>query len=424
MRSPEVEAVVLDPVADALEAFRRGNIVIVADDPDREDEGDFIAAAELVTDEAVNFILTHGRGLLCVAVNSEIADQLALPALPIAGNDPHGTAFTVSVDLDVPGSTGISAGDRASTIRGLSSCDAVASHFRRPGHVFPLRGRDGGLAARRGHTEAAVELTRLTGLRPAAAICEILNPDGTMARRGDLRRLANRFALPLVSIAALAECAARGTGLRRAATATLPTHVGRFTLHVYDNGAGTEHLALVYGNPAASTAPLIRVHSECLTGDTFGSVRCDCGEQLKASMQRIAAAGHGVVVYVRDHEGRGIGLTDKIRAYALQDSDGLDTIDANLALGLPVDGRKWEVAAAILHDLGVVKVRLLTNNPAKREGLVRNGIGVVEQIALEEGLCPENARYLETKRKRLHHALGVPRPEVTGMPLQLARASE
>jgi 3,4-dihydroxy 2-butanone 4-phosphate synthase/GTP cyclohydrolase II len=323
------------------------------------------------------------------------------------GDDPRGTAFTVSVDLRVGTTTGISAAERAATARALADPTRTAADFTRPGHVFPLRARPGGVLERRGHTEAAVDLTRLAGTAPTAVISEIVNDDGTMARRPDLRRFAQRHGLPLITVADLIRHRRRTERLvHRGVGTTLPTRHGEFRLHCYTSVLdGTEHLAVVRGDVTDGHDVLVRVHSECLTGDAFGSARCDCGDQLDAALARIAAADRGVVVYLRGHEGRGIGLARKLQAYNLQDS-GLDTVDANLSLGLPVDSREYDIGAQILSDLQIHSVRLLTNNPAKSRGLTEYGIDVVSREPLVTAPGPHSVEYLRTKRDRLGHELG------------------
>jgi 3,4-dihydroxy 2-butanone 4-phosphate synthase/GTP cyclohydrolase II len=400
-------------LAAAVAAFRRGEPVLVVDDEDRENEGDLIAAAELMTPELMAFIVRHTGGVVCVAMESGRLEELRLPQMVEDSEDPKGTAFTVSVDLRTGISTGISAADRAATVRALSDPASVAEDFVRPGHVFPLRARAGGVLERAGHTEAAVDLTRLAGLRTVAVISEVVNDDGTMARRADLRRFAARHDLQLISVADLARHQRSAEPVvRRAARTSLPTDHGTFDAYCYTGAADpVEHMALVMGDVRDGRDVLVRVHSECLTGDLFGSHRCDCGEQLDAALRRIAAAGRGVLVYLRGHEGRGIGLANKMRAYELQ-AQGLDTLDANLALGLPVDLRRYEVAAQVLLDLGVHSVRLMTNNPDKTRDLVEHGVAVSSREPIVVVPGPANVRYLRAKRDRLGHELGALDDEV------------
>jgi 3,4-dihydroxy 2-butanone 4-phosphate synthase/GTP cyclohydrolase II len=384
-------------VPQAVEAIRRGEMVVVVDDPGRENEGDFVMAAQHATADAVNHMITHGRGLLCVPAESGRLDALGLPEL--AADASADTAFTVSVDLDEPGNTGISAADRARCIRRMTDPRAHAAEFRRPGHVFPLRAKAGGVLQRRGHTEAAVDLARLAGLEAAGVICEILAEDGSMARGPQLAAIAARHGMPLISVADLV--AYRLPAVQRLSAASIPTPFGTFRAVAYQGSA--EHVALVYGEPGKATEPLVRVHSECLTGDLFASLRCDCGLQLRMALRRIAEEGVGVLVYLRGQEGRGIGLPAKLDAYALQDA-GRDTVQANLDLGLPVDARDYGDAARILLDLGVASVRLLTNNPAKTDALRAVGV-TTRAVALRTVPNPYNGRYLRTKRDLLGHDL-------------------
>lgn len=404
-------------VAGALEGLRAGRPVLVLDDEDRENEGDLVLAAEFATVEWLAFLIREAGGFVCVAMAAERLDALEIPLMVDANTSRQGTAFTVSVDA-ASVTTGVSAAERAATVRALVNPATSPADLVRPGHVFPLRAADGGLRERRGHTEAAVELCRLAGLEPAAVIVEVMNPDGTMARRAELAAFAAAHDLPLVTVGEIAAFLAAQGGARspvwparpaevrpavvRVAESLLPTVHGRFRMVVYGAGDGPNDLALVLGEPAADGA-LVRVHSECLTGDVLGSLRCDCGPQLGRSLATIAAEGSGILVYLRQ-EGRGIGLANKARAYALQDA-GLDTVDANLALGFPADLRDYGRAGAILADLGVDRVRLLTNNPAKVHGLEAAGIGVLERRPLEVAAGPDNAAYLETKRVRLGHLL-------------------
>ncbi len=401
-----------ETVLHAVDAIRRGEMVVVVDDPDREDEGDFVMAAQWATPAAVNHMITHGRGLLCLPMESARLDELGVPDMP--SDAAADTAFTVSIDLDRPGSTGISAADRARCIRHAVDPRARPGDFRRPGHVFPLRARPGGVLERRGHTEAAVDLARLAGLVPAGVICEILAADGSMARGPQLTEIARRHGMPLVSVADLVAYRQRlAPAVRRLSAADIPTPFGTFRAIAFSGTGGSEHVALVRGDPAGATAPLVRVHSECFTGDVFASLRCDCGLQLRSALRRIADEGTGVLVYLRGHEGRGIGLPAKLAAYQLQDA-GRDTAQANLDLGLPVDSRDFGDAAQILLQLGVPAVRLLTNNPAKTDCLRVGGVEV-HAVPLRTVPTPHNVRYLRTKRDVLGHDLaGDPTPATVG----------
>lgn len=394
------------PISEAIEAIRRGEIVVVVDDEDRENEGDLIMAAEAATTEKVAFFVKHTSGVICVALTGERCDDLGLPLMVADNTEYQLTAFTHSVDYRHGTTTGISAGDRTATMVNLADPNVVWSDFNRPGHIFPLRARDGGVLKRAGHTEAAVDLAKLAGLNPAGTLCEIVNDDGTMARVPELRVFAKKHNLLMISIADLVkyrrshEMLVEATGQAR-----VPTRYGTFVAHAYRSVLdGTEHVAFVYGEISSDEPVLVRVHSECLTGDIFGSLRCDCGPQLHAAMEQIAQEGKGVLVYLRGHEGRGIGLGHKLRAYGLQDS-GQDTVDANLSLGLPVDSREYGIGAQILADLGVQKLRVLTNNPAKYGGLQGFGLEIVERVSIQSKPNPENIRYLRTKQERLGHLL-------------------
>ena len=402
------------PVTEALDALRAGRPVLILDDEERENEGDLVLAAQFATAEWLAFLIREAGGFVCVAMDGERLDALEIPLMVDANTSRQGTAFTVSVDA-ASATTGVSAAERAASVRALIDPATRPTDLVRPGHVFPLRAADGGLRERRGHTEAAVELCRMAGLEPAAVIVEVMNPDGTMARRPELAAFAAAHDLPLITVGEIvgfldAEGGARPmdrpSAMRpavvRVAESSLPTEHGRFRMVVYGAGDGLNDLALILGRPAADEA-LVRVHSECLTGDVLGSLRCDCGPQLERALATIAAHGSGILVYLRQ-EGRGIGLANKARAYALQDA-GLDTVDANLALGFPADLRDYGRAAAILTDLGVDGVRLLTNNPAKVRGLEMAGIKILERCPLEVVAGPENAAYLATKRARLGHLL-------------------
>ncbi|MEY3640730.1 MAG: hypothetical protein RLZZ199_535 [Actinomycetota bacterium] len=394
------------PIPDILAAIARGEMVVMVDDEDRENEGDLIMAAQFATAEKLAFIVRHSSGVVCAPLTGERCDDLRLPAMVDQNTESHRTAFTVSVDLIDGTTTGISAADRAATIAALADPTIAYTAFARPGHIFPLRAREGGVLKRAGHTEAAVDLARLAGCEPAGVICEIQNDDGTMSRLDDLRKFCAEHNLLLSSIAMLIEYRRHHERLvEYIGAAPVPTEWGTFTCHAYRSTIdGIEHLAFTQGDIAASGAVLTRVHSECLTGDVFGSRRCDCGPQLDAAMKLIAAEGRGVVVYLRGHEGRGIGIGHKIRAYSLQD-EGLDTIDANLQLGLPVDSREYGIGAQILADLGAQELRLMTNNPAKYGGLGGYGLSVVERVAIEIPPTPENEKYLRTKKERLGHLI-------------------
>jgi len=391
----------------ALKAFARGEFLVVVDDETRENEGDLIIAAEHATPEALAFMVRHTSGVICVPMLGERLDELRLPLMVTANSEVHGTAFTVSCDLRRGTSTGISAEDRALTIRALADPSTTYAELTRPGHVFPLRYCEGGVLRRAGHTEAAVDLARLAGLEPVGAICEISNDDGTMARGPQLDRFVAEHGLLQISIADLIRHRRRHEKLvRRVAEARMPTAHGEFRAYVFESlMTGLQHLALVQGD-LGEGAPLVRVHSECLTGDAIGSLRCDCGQQLDLALEKIAAEGHGALVYLRGHEGRGIGLGHKLRAYELQD-EGLDTVQANLELGFPVDSRRYGVGAQILVDLGVRSMRLMTNNPAKYTGLSGFGLEIVERVGLTSVPNPENVRYLRAKQSKLGHLLAL-----------------
>jgi 3,4-dihydroxy 2-butanone 4-phosphate synthase/GTP cyclohydrolase II len=394
----------------ALAALRRGRMVLVVDDEDRENEGDLVMAAEHATAEALAFMIRHTSGLICVAVEPERAQELRLPPMTDESDDPRGTAFTVSVDLKIGTTTGVSAADRCATIRALADPVTRPEDLSRPGHVFPLVARDGGVLRRAGHTESAVDLCRLAGLTPAGVLSEVTSEDGTMARRPELAVFATEHDLVSITVAELFEYRRTTESLvQRQAAGRIPGDHGDFIAISYrEVGSDQEHVALVTGdvNQAADPAEpvLVRVHSECLTGDVFGSRRCDCGEQLDQAMRRIAEVGRGVVVYLRGHEGRGIGLSHKLRAYSLQDT-GMDTVDANLAQGLPVDSREYGVGAEILRELGVREITLMTNNPAKYRGLAGHGIRIAGRHPLVTRPNPDNVTYLTTKRTRLGHDL-------------------
>jgi 3,4-dihydroxy 2-butanone 4-phosphate synthase/GTP cyclohydrolase II len=402
------EQIVLDPVERAIADIAAGRPVVVVDDENRENEGDLIIAAELATPEIVAFMMTECRGLICVPMEEPDLDRLDLPQMVAANTESMSTAFTVSVDAgpEHGTSTGISAADRAITIRLLASGESQAGDFVRPGHVFPLRARPGGVLVRNGHTEAGVDLARLAGLRPAAAIVEIANEDGTMARLPELVLFARKHGLAIISIEDLvAYRRSAEPTVRREAETRLPTEYGEFRAFGYRSTVdGVEHIALVAGSLGDGEDVLVRVHSECLTGDIFHSLRCDCGPQLQASLEKVAAEGRGIVIYLRGHEGRGIGLMSKLRAYELQER-GRDTLDANLELGLPADARDYAAGAQILTDLGVRSLRLMTNNPDKVAALTRYGLKVNGREAMPVQAGEHNLRYLRTKRDRMGHDL-------------------
>jgi 3,4-dihydroxy 2-butanone 4-phosphate synthase/GTP cyclohydrolase II len=391
----------------AIAAIGRGEIVIVVDDEDRENEGDLIMAAEFATPEKIAFFVKHTSGLICAPVTDERADELDLPLMVSANTEAHRTAFTVTIDYRHGTKTGISATDRAATIRALIEPTTRPSDFNRPGHIHVLRAREGGVLKRAGHTEAAVDLARLAGLYPAGVLCELVTADGMeMAQRPELDVFAAEHGMLMITIADLIRYRRQSEKLvRRIAEARIPTPFGDFTAYAYESVLnGDQHVALVKGAVAGEDRVLVRVHSECLTGDVFSSLRCDCGHQLHAAMHRIAEEGLGVVVYLRGHEGRGIGIAHKLQAYALQDG-GLDTVDANLELGLPIDSREYGIGAQILVDLGVTTMRYLTNNPAKYGGLEGFGLEMVERVPLESVPNPENIEYLRTKKDRMGHLL-------------------
>nr|WP_225953596.1 bifunctional 3,4-dihydroxy-2-butanone-4-phosphate synthase/GTP cyclohydrolase II [Kibdelosporangium phytohabitans] len=399
----------MDDIGKAIKDIAEGRPVIVVDDEDRENEGDLIFAAEKATPELVAFMVRYTSGYICVPLTETDCDRLDLPPMFHTNQDRRGTAYTVTVDARDGVSTGISAADRAHTIRLLAEQDSKSTDFNRPGHVVPLRAKEGGVLRRAGHTEAAVDLAVMAGLRPAGVLCEIVSQkdEGDMARRDELEVFAAEHDLTIISIAALIAYRRRNEmQVVRVAEARIPTAHGTFRAVGYDSLLdGIEHIALVYGEIGDGTEVLVRVHSECLTGDVFGSLRCDCGPQLDAALEAVASEGRGIVLYMRGHEGRGIGLMHKLQAYQLQDN-GADTVDANLALGVPADARDYGTGAQILSDLGVKTMRLLTNNPAKRVGLEGYGLTVVDRVPLSVWPNPENLRYLRTKRDRMGHELG------------------
>ena len=394
-------------VEDAVTAIGRGEIVIVVDDEDRENEGDLIMAAEFATPETIAFFLHHTSGVICAPVTRERARELDLPLMVANNTETMRTAFTVSVDFRHDTTTGISAHDRAATVRALVDPATRPLDLLRPGHIFPLEARDGGVLKRAGHTEAAIDLARMSGLYPAGVLCELVNESkNDMARLPELQRFAETHGLVLISIADLIRYRRQTEKLvRRVAEARIPTEWGEFTCYAYESVLdGEHHIAFVKGAVQGQDNVLVRVHSECLTGDVFGSMRCDCGLQLQAAMKQVAEAGVGAVVYRRGHEGRGIGIGHKLLAYQLQDQ-GHDTVDANIALGMPVDSREYGIGAQILVDLGITTMRLLTNNPSKKGGLAGFGLEITERVPLQTAPNAENIAYLRTKRERMGHLL-------------------
>jgi 3,4-dihydroxy 2-butanone 4-phosphate synthase/GTP cyclohydrolase II len=400
-----------DTIDTAIEDIRSGRIIIVVDDEERENEGDFVLAAEKATPESINFLTKHARGIICAAVLPERADELQLDLMVDENTSLHQTAFTVSVDVLKGTTTGVSAHDRAATVLSLVNPETRPSDLGRPGHIFPLRGMDEGVLRRAGHTEAAIDLARLASLYPAGVLCEIMNDDGSMARVPQLMKMAKEFGLHIVTIQDLIHYRmTREKMVKKIVATKLPTRHGYFDLHVYQSVLDKkEHLALVKGDISEDVPTLVRVHSECLTGDVFGSERCDCGEQLHRAMEMVEKAGAGIVLYMRQ-EGRGIGLVNKIKAYKLQD-DGHDTVEANEKLGFKADLRDYGIGAQILVDLGVKKMRLMTNNPKKIVGLEGYGLEVVERVPIEIEPNEINQKYLETKRDKLGHLILDPEHE-------------
>ena len=395
----------LAKIEDAIEEIRQGRMVIVVDDEERENEGDLIFAAEKVTPELIGFMVRHCSGIICVPMEGDRLEQLSLPLMAVENTESMRTAFTISVDARQNTTTGISAADRAETIKTLLDGDAKPADLARPGHIFPLRYAPGGVLRRAGHTEAAVDLARAAGLYPAGVLCELVNEDGTMKRLPELEEFAAEHGLLVISIADLIKYRRRSEKLvQRVTEARIPTAFGTFRAVAYESHDGRTHVAFVKGDPAGHDGVLVRVHSECFTGDVLGSIRCDCGTQLNDAMRRIDEEGEGVVVYIRGHEGRGIGLRHKLEAYALQDK-GFDTVEANTELGFAADSRDYGVGAQILVDLGISTMRILTNNPTKRAGLEGYGLEIIERVSLESVPNPENIRYLTTKKEKMGHLL-------------------
>ena len=396
----------LATIEEAIEAYARGEFLVVVDDEDRENEGDLIIAADAMTMEKMNFMIRYTSGVICAPMSDERADQLDLSLMVVENTESMKTAFTVSVDLIGDTTTGISAADRSATVKALADLDRIGTDFARPGHIFPLRARKGGVLKRAGHTEAAVDLCAMAGRPPVGVLSEIVNEDGTMARVPELEKFAEEHNLLFITIADLIRYRRRNEKLvEHFAEARIPTKHGEFAAHAYRSVLDEiEHVAYVLGDVENVEEPLVRVHSECLTGDLLGSIRCDCGSQLDSALEIIGEEGSGVIVYLRGHEGRGIGIGHKLRAYKLQD-DGLDTVDANLQQGLPIDSREYGVGAQILADLGISKMRLMTNNPVKYGGLEGYGLDIVGRIPLRIDPNDENIRYLQTKKERLGHDL-------------------
>jgi 3,4-dihydroxy 2-butanone 4-phosphate synthase/GTP cyclohydrolase II len=401
----EREQIVFHSIEEAIEDFRQGKILVVVDDENRENEGDFIIAAEFCVPEVVNFMAREGRGIICAPLTAERSKELLLDLMVDSNTSLHETPFTVSVDFIHGTTTGVSAHDRAATIRALIDPTTKPSDLARPGHVFPLRALEGGVLRRAGHTEAVIDLCKLSGLHPVGVLCEIMNEDGTMARVPELMRLAARFDLKIITIKSLIEYRMRREKLvQRVVSTKIPTKHGTFEVHLYKSETDSkEHVALVKGEITPDTPVLVRVHSECLTGDVFGSLRCDCSDQLVSAMKLVEREGRGVVLYMRQ-EGRGIGLGNKLKAYKLQD-EGLDTVEANEKLGFRPDLRDYGIGAQILRDLGVGKIRLMTNNPKKVVGLHGYGLEITERVPLETEAHEGNEKYLRTKRDKLGHLI-------------------
>lgn len=396
----------LNTIEEAIEDIKNGKLIIVVDDEDRENEGDFLTAARNVTPEIINFMATHGRGLICAPIVEDLADKLELLPMVNSNTDVHKTAFTVSIDLTGHGcTTGISASDRAKTVQAIINPETKPEDFSRPGHIFPLRARKGGVLRRAGHTEATIDLARLAGFEPAGVLVEILNEDGTMARMPQLMEIAKKFDMKIISIEDLIAYRMRMERLiEREVEVKMPTKYGDFKLIAYNQITTNEtHLAMVKGEWKEGEPVLVRVHSSCLTGDILGSLRCDCGDQLHAALEMVEKEGKGVVLYM-NQEGRGIGLLNKLKAYKLQE-EGKDTVEANLALGFQSDQRDYGVGAQILRDLGVTKLRLMSNNPKKRTGLIGYGLEIVEAVGIEVCSNPHNEKYLMTKRDKMGHNL-------------------
>jgi 3,4-dihydroxy 2-butanone 4-phosphate synthase / GTP cyclohydrolase II len=395
-------------IENAIDAIARGEAVVVVDDANRENEGDLIIAAEKTTPETMAFMVRHTSGVICMPLEGSRLDELQLPMMVAENTTAYRTAFTVSVDAKRGTTTGISAADRTTTVHALIDPQTHPDDLARPGHIFPLRYRDGGVLKRAGHTEAAVDLARLAGLSPAGVLAEVVNDDGTMSRLPELERFAADHDLVLISIADLIRYRRHREKLvRRISEARIPTKYGEFTAYVFESLLdGTEHMAFVRGEVSGKSNVLVRVHSECLTGDVFGSIRCDCGLQLDLALERVAEEGEGVIVYLRGHEGRGIGLGHKLRAYTLQDQ-GRDTVEANVELGFPIDSREYGIGSQILVDLGITTMRVMTNNPAKYGGLEGYGLEIVERVPLRSRPTDENIAYLRAKQEKMGHLLEI-----------------
>ena len=401
-----IDKIKVDTIEEAIEEIKNGKVIVVVDDEDRENEGDFVCAAESITPEIVNFMATHGRGLICAPLMEDRCVELGLDMMVGNNTAVHETAFTVSVDLKGHGcTTGISAHDRFKTIKALVDPETKPEELGKPGHIFPLKAKKEGVLRRSGHTEAAIDFARLAGFRPAGVLVEIMNEDGSMARLVDLRKVADRFQLKLVTIKDLIAYRMKAESqIQRQVEVDMPTAYGDFKLRAYEQtNTGEVHMALIKGNWKKDEPVLVRVHSSCVTGDIFGSCRCDCGPQLQHAMRMVDEAGKGVVLYMKQ-EGRGIGLLNKLKAYKLQE-EGLDTVEANLQLGFDMDNRDYGIGAQILHDLNIVKIKLITNNPKKRVGLMGYGLEIVENVPIEMVPNPHNEKYLMTKRDKLGHTI-------------------